>query len=160
MDIASVALISLFGSVVALAILQVKSLRTPYAGLLRYLPVLLIVLLVCVYLILRATGTFSVQKSFGAREDLSVLATIVIATVAGIIASKAFEVQDSGKLRWQEIVVPLLVTPLAVSPVWSVYVDQNLSNPTVKQFISFAFMAFSNGFTWKSIVAKLGKADG
>jgi hypothetical protein len=51
------------------------------------------------------------------------------------------------------------VTPLVVSPVWSMYVDQNIIQPTVKQLITFGLTAFSNGFTWKSIIAKLTNAD-
>jgi hypothetical protein len=74
-----------------------------------------------------------------------------IATMCGIVARYIFYLQQ-GQFAWLDCCKPLAITPIILLPlIGSV---QGTARLNVMQSISFAFLAFQNGFFWQAVLEK------
>ena len=113
--------------------------------------------LLCAFLFLlnRITG-FPVPSSlqaFGGISPLTAIGLMFLCTILGIMAHYVFYLK--GKFSWQEFLKPLVISPIIFLPlVGSV---QSLTGLESVQMISFAILAFQNGFFWKEVFGRVKK---
>jgi hypothetical protein len=155
-DVATISFLSTVLTILLLAVLQINILRSKLAGPARYSPAILAVAVVVTYLVLRLTGVFLPQRpALGGREDALVLLVIFIGVVAGIVANRLMEFGVTGKIRWQSVLIPLVISPLVVAPVWSMYDNLAVPIPGFRHYVSFAFSGFTSGYSFRSIIGKM-----
>ena len=116
-------------------------------------------LLLGVFLVLlnRITGfpAPSSLQAFGGVSPLTALGVMFVCTMLGIMAHYFFYLQ--GKFSWQEFLKPLVISPIIFLPlVGSV---QSLTGLESMQMISFAILAFQNGFFWKEVFGRVKKKE-
>ncbi|MCI5130070.1 MAG: hypothetical protein D3904_00775 [Candidatus Electrothrix sp. EH2] len=114
-------------------------------------------LLLCAFLFLlnRITGfpTPSSQQAFGGISPLTAIGLMFLCTMLGIMAHYIFYLK--GKFSWQAFLKPLVISPIVFLPlVGSV---QSLTGLEPMQMISFAILAFQNGFFWKEVFGRVEK---
>ncbi len=114
-------------------------------------------LLFCAFLLLLnwITGfpVPSSMQAFGGVSPLTALGLMFGCTILGIMAHYFFYLQ--GKFSWQEFLKPLVISPIIFLPlVGSV---QSLTGLESMQMISFAILAFQNGFFWKEVFGRVKK---
>lgn len=79
------------------------------------------------------------------------IAIMFIATMCGIVARYIFYLQK-GQFAWLDCCKPLAITPIILLPlIGSV---QGTGRLNAMQSISFAFLAFQNGFFWQAVLEK------
>jgi hypothetical protein len=90
------------------------------------------------------------RVSFG--EGASPVATVAImfvCTVLGVVARYVFYVQK-GAFSWLDLLKPIAISPLVLLPlIGSV---QATGEPNQMQIVSFAILAFQNGFFWQAVL--------
>jgi len=119
--------------------------------------VLIEAVLLCAFLLLlnQLTGfpAPSSRQAFGGISPLTAIGLMFICTILGIMAHYVFYLQ--GKFSWQEFLKPLVISPIIFLPlVGSV---QSLTGLESMQMISFAILAFQNGFFWKEVFGRVRK---
>ena len=89
--------------------------------------------------------------AFGAgASPLTVVLIMFVAILLGIIARYAFYLR--GEFSWLDFAKPLCLSPLLLIPlVGSVQAAKELQ--TI-QVVSFALLAFQNGFFWQAVLQK------
>ncbi|MCI5157679.1 MAG: hypothetical protein D3906_04425 [Candidatus Electrothrix sp. AUS1_2] len=76
-----------------------------------------------------------------------------LCTMLGIMAHYVFYLK--GKFSWRAFLKPLVISPIVFLPlVGSV---QSLTGLEPMQMISFAILAFQNGFFWKEVFGRVEK---
>ncbi|MCI5219909.1 MAG: hypothetical protein D3914_12170 [Candidatus Electrothrix sp. LOE2] len=119
--------------------------------------VLIEAVLLCAFLFLlnRMTGfpVPSSRQAFGGVSPLTAIGVMFVCTMLGIMAHYIFYLK--GKFSWQEFLKPLVISPIIFLPlVGSV---QSLTGLEPVQMISFAILAFQNGFFWKEVFGRVKK---
>jgi hypothetical protein len=110
---------------------------------------------IVIYIILRWNGIFAVSPQLGATEDAQILVDITAGVIVGIVFSALISAETLRQVRWSSVVIPLLVSPLFVAPVWKIYIDQNIAVPEFHHYVTFFLSGLTSGFAWKSAVDKL-----
>jgi small-conductance mechanosensitive channel len=104
------------------------------------------VVIIALFLANAVTG----RVAFG--EGMSPLATVAwmfAATLLGIAARYVFYLQK-GQFTWLDLVKPMAISPIVVLPLLgSVQTAGELKS---MQVVSFAFIAFQNGFFWQTVL--------
>lgn len=101
----------------------------------------------------RITGfpTPSSMQAFGGISPLMALGLMFICTILGIMAHYFFHLDKA--FSWQEFLKPLVISPIIFLPlIGSV---QGLTGLESMQMISFAILAFQNGFFWKEVFGRV-----
>ncbi len=101
----------------------------------------------------RSTGFPTVRVPFG---DASVVLTVVlmfICTTLGIAANYLFYRGEA--FSWQSFLKPLLVTPIVLLPLLGSI--QAVVHLEWLQTVSFALLAFQNGFFWNAVFDSVSK---
>ena len=119
--------------------------------------VLIEAVLLCAFLFLlnRITGfpAPSSQQAFGGVSPLTAIGLMFVCTMLGIMAHYVFYLR--GKFSWRAFLKPLVISPIVFLPlVGSV---QSLTGLEPIQMISFAILAFQNGFFWKEVFGRVKK---
>ena len=119
--------------------------------------VLIEAVLLCAFLFLlnRITGfpEPSSQQAFGGISPLTAIGLMFLCTMLGIMAHYVFYLK--GKFSWRAFLKPLVISPIVFLPlVGSV---QSLTGLEPMQMISFAILAFQNGFFWKEVFGRVEK---
>ncbi|MCW5211672.1 hypothetical protein VU04_02045 [Desulfobulbus sp. TB] len=101
----------------------------------------------------RITGfpTPSSMQAFGGISPLMALGLMFICTILGIMAHYFFHLQ--GAFCWQEFLKPLVISPIIFLPLMGSV--QSLTGLESMQMISFAILAFQNGFFWKEVFGRV-----
>ena len=95
----------------------------------------------------------SSQQAFGGVSPLTAIGLMFLCTMLGIMAHYVFYLK--GKFSWPEFLKPLVISPIVFLPlVGSV---QSLTGLESVQMISFAILAFQNGFFWKEVFGRVEK---
>ena len=106
--------------------------------------------LAAVILLLHVTLDFpNPKQSFGGTMQFTALVIMLVATVFGMAAHYGFYMEPK-KFAWQEFLRPFLVSPIVLLPLLGSALGG--SDLTTIQLISFAFLAFQNGFFWKLVL--------
>jgi hypothetical protein len=93
--------------------------------------------------------TSNTPIAFGEISSLHVLGIMLISTVCGIVARYTFYLEN-GKFAWLDVLKPLSITPMVLMPlIGSLQWDGTLNT---MQTVSFAFLAFQNGFFWQKVL--------
>jgi CDP-diglyceride synthetase len=91
------------------------------------------------------------KQSFGGISPLAALGLMFVCTMFGIMAHYIFYMK--GKFSWKNFLKPLVVSPIIFLPlVGSV---QSASGLESIQMITFAILAFQNGFFWKEVLSNV-----
>lgn len=104
--------------------------------------------LVLLFVLLRvSTGFPSSRQAFGGAAQSMVILTMFGCVVIGMAANHLFYLRDRFSLL--DFVRPILVSPLVMLPL----IGSLPATGSVERvvFISLAFLAFQNGFFWKSV---------
>lgn len=107
------------------------------------------------FLLNRITGfpAPSSQQAFGGVSPLTAIGLMFLCTMLGIMAHYIFYLK--GKFSWRAFLKPLVISPIVFLPlVGSV---QSLTGLEPLQMISFAILAFQNGFFWKEVFGRVKK---
>lgn len=109
-----------------------------------------VVLGVCLALLVTHASTGRVAFGDGI-SPLWAVAFMFIATMFGIMARYIFYLQPK-QFSWFDCLKPLAITPIILLPlIGSVQDARNLNG---MQSITFAFLAFQNGFFWQTVLEK------
>ena len=93
--------------------------------------------------------TSNARIPFGEISSIYVLGLMLVSTVFGIAARYIFYV-EAGKFSWLDFLKPLVITPLVLLPlIGSLQWDGKLNT---MQTVSFAVLAFQNGFFWQNVL--------
>ncbi|MGY0313541.1 hypothetical protein ACV4QK_16880 [Alteromonas macleodii] len=96
---------------------------------------------------------FPIPKvSFGNAESLKNITLVYFALVAGMIANHLF---FTTKFNFMLMLKPILVSPIVMMPLFSLVENSNEDNSI--KLISLIFIAFQNGFFWKSVFEQVEK---
>ena len=92
------------------------------------------------------------RVAFGeTAPPLSTLGIMLAATILGMVARYVFDLKEP-EFDWFNFVKPLVISPLVLLPLIS-----SLSAATVlsgMQMVSFALLAFQNGFFWQAVLKR------
>jgi len=89
--------------------------------------------------------------SFGAGASSVVTVLIMLGSILlGIIAQYIFSLQ--GRFSWLDFAKPLCISPILLLPLMSSV--QTLKSLEPVQVLSFALLAFQNGFFWQAVLAQ------
>ncbi|CAK8724738.1 hypothetical protein KKHLCK_14850 [Candidatus Electrothrix laxa] len=115
------------------------------------------ILLLCAFIFLlnRLTGfpTPSSRGYFGGISPLTAIGLMFLCTVLGIISHYIFHLKE--KFSWLEFLKPLCISPIVFLPLVSSV--QGLAGLESMQMVSFALLAFQNGFFWKEVYSRAKK---
>jgi hypothetical protein len=93
--------------------------------------------------------TSPTRAAFGELSSLHVLGIMCMATICGIVARYVFYL-EGGTFSWLDMLKPLSITPMVVMPlIGSLQWGGTLNT---MQTVSFAFLAFQNGFFWQKVL--------
>lgn len=105
-------------------------------------------LLAVVVVLNLATGFPAPRQAFGGASPIVTIAIMLVCTVLGIAANYFFYLK--GRFSWQSFLKPVFVSPIVLLPlIGSV---QGLPQVESIQLVSFAFIAFQNGFFWRVVL--------
>jgi len=86
----------------------------------------------------------------GGRSPVTVIVIMFACILCGIAARYIFYLE--GKFSWLDFVKPLSISPILLLPlIASVQTAQDLQGI---QVVSFALLAFQNGFFWQAVLAE------
>lgn len=86
----------------------------------------------------------------GGTPPTLVILTMFVSILLGVAARYIFYLE--GKFSWLDFVKPLCISPILLLPLMgSVQTVQNLE---AIQVVSFALLAFQNGFFWQAVLAE------
>jgi hypothetical protein len=90
------------------------------------------------------------QVAFGhGTSSVGTVAIMFIATMLGIVARQVFYLQ-AARFSWLDLFKPVTISPIVLLPlIGSV---QAMGELTGMQIISFAVLAFQNGFFWQAVL--------
>lgn len=109
-----------------------------------------VVLAVCCAVLLTHASTGRVAFGEGIAPVWGT-AIMFIATMCGTVVRYIFYLQK-GQFAWLDCCKPLAITPIILLPlIGSV---QGAGHLNTMQSISFAFLAFQNGFFWQAVIEK------
>ncbi len=86
-------------------------------------------------------------QAFGEGPSLKIVFAMLASTVLGSLARYLFYLHSAGQFSALNLVRPILISPLILLPLLSSI--PNASNSF--QVISFLFLAFQNGFFWRTV---------
>lgn len=111
------------------------------------LELLLLVVFVIILYITTGFPITSSYQSFGGVSPIVAIAIMFLCTILGTISNYFFSLK--GKFSWRKLLKPLFVSPIVFLPlIGSV---QSVSNLESIQMVSFAILAFQNGFFWQKV---------
>jgi hypothetical protein len=115
-----------------------------------------ICLLLVALVLLNITSDFPFQQSvvsfgFAGLSAVQMVAIMFVCVMLGIVARQAFIAK--AKVRWFSAFKPLLISPIVLFPLVGTMQDGALIQPM--QAISFAILAFQNGFFWNLILDRV-----
>lgn len=118
-----------------------------HRGLKKFIVQLILLLALTITLNL-TTGFPAARQAFGGASQLISIGIMFVFTVLGITAHSLFYLK--GKFFWPTFLKPLLISPIVLLPL----IGTVQASPTIEhaQLISFAFLAFQNGFFWKEVL--------
>jgi hypothetical protein len=107
------------------------------------------IILLGVILLLNVTTGFpsSSRQAFGGISQVVAIAIMFVCTIFGICANYFFYLK--GNFSWMSLLKPLCVSPIVLLPLLGSV--QGISEFESIQLISFGFLAFQNGFFWKTV---------
>jgi hypothetical protein len=155
-DLPTLAFLSATSTFIALIVLGGLQLRLE-RGPRQWAYIIIALLVALVYIIFRSTGVLQTQRFLGPGQDAIVLSVTIVAVLFGIFLSALVEAGSVTALRWGQVLIPILASPLFIAPVWNMYTDLNTSSPEFRHFVTFFLSGTTNGFTWRSILDKLRK---
>lgn len=92
------------------------------------------------------------RQSFGESiSPLTALGLMFVSTMLGIMAHYIFS--HKGKFSWKNFLKPLVVSPIVFLPL--IGTVQGVSGLESLQMITFAILAFQNGFFWKEVLSNV-----
>jgi hypothetical protein len=94
------------------------------------------------------TGFPQVRTTFGGGSPTMAIGFITVSTAMGILARYMFYLKKP--FSWRKMLTPLVISPIVVLPLLA-SVQKSGDLETI-QIVSFAFLAFQNGFFWRSIM--------
>ncbi len=110
-------------------------------------------LILCVvFVVLHLAVDFPIPKqAFGGASPAWTVVIVLVCTILGMAAHGVFFLQERAFV-WREFVRPFVISPIVLLPL----LGSVLSAPqiTTVQVISFAFLAFQNGFFWKEVLKR------
>lgn len=108
-----------------------------------------LVILAAVVAVLNATTGFPRPRvAFGGASPVTAIGIMFLCTVLGVAAHYAFYLE--GTFSWRSLLKPLVISPIVLLPlIGSV---QGAGRVETIQLISFAILAFQNGFFWKVVL--------
>jgi CDP-diglyceride synthetase len=90
------------------------------------------------------------RQSFGGGvSPLAALGLMFVCTMLGIMAHYILYLK--GKFSWKNFLKPLVVSPIVFLPL--IGAVQSVSGLESIQMITFAILAFQNGFFWKEVLS-------
>lgn len=95
--------------------------------------------------------TPSSMQAFGGISPLMALGLMFICTILGIMAHYFFHLDKA--FSWREFLKPLVISPIIFLPLMGSV--QGLTGLESMQMISFAILAFQNGFFWKEVFGRV-----
>ncbi len=110
----------------------------------------LVLLLLVIILALLINNAATGKVSFGQKTSpFATVGVMFAATIFGIAARYIFYLQK-GQFSWLDFLKPLVITPIVLLPlIGSVQTSDELSS---MQVLSFAVLAFQNGFFWQAVL--------
>lgn len=94
------------------------------------------------------------RQSFGGGiSPLAALGLMFVCAILGIMAHYIFYLK--GKFSWKNFLKPLVVSPIVLLPL--IGTVQGVSGLESIQMITFAILAFQNGFFWKEVLSNVKK---
>jgi hypothetical protein len=109
-----------------------------------------VVFVVCLALLVTNASIGHVAFGEGV-SPLRIIAIMFFMTMCGIVARYIFYLQQ-GQFSWLGFIKPLTITPIILLPLISSI--QKTGNLNDMQAVSFAFLAFQNGFFWQAVLEK------
>jgi hypothetical protein len=106
------------------------------------------ILAILVIVLRLTTGFPETQRSFGGIEPVGAIGVMFLCTLLGIAARYAFHLK--GRFSVRAFVKPLVISPIVLLPLIGSVHGATLVEPI--QLISFAFIAFQNGFFWNVVL--------
>jgi hypothetical protein len=108
-------------------------------------------LLIGVCVLLRVTTGFpSTRRPFGGVSPELSIAIMFVCTILGISAQYLFGLR--GRFSWRSLLKPLVISPIVLLPlIGSVQGSGGIQS---LQLISFGFLAFQNGFFWRTVLER------
>ncbi len=107
--------------------------------------------LLTAFLVLNVTTGFpqpSGRQAFGGASPLGAIGLMFVCVMVGMMARYTFYLKKS--FSWLSLLKPLCISPIVLLPlIGSVQSNQDLESI---QLISFAFLAFQNGFFWPMVL--------
>ncbi|PYI91203.1 MAG: hypothetical protein DME97_14740 [Verrucomicrobia bacterium] len=94
------------------------------------------------------TGFPRVHTTFGGGSPILGIGIVTLCTALGILAQYIFYLKKS--FSWLKMLSPLVISPIVVLPLLASI--QKSGDLDTLQLISFAFLAFQNGFFWRSVM--------
>ncbi len=104
-----------------------------------------------VFLILNLATGFpqpSTRQAFGGVSPLAAIGLMFICIILGMVARYLFYLKR--KFSWLAFVKPLCVSPIVLLPLFGSV--QGMQELETMQMLSFALLAFQNGFFWQVVL--------
>ena len=133
--------LGLFGLFIVVELIRIRAVK-------RFV-IQAVVLVLAIVLLKATTGFPAARTAFGGVSPILAISIMFVCTPIGIAAHYLF--YTKGQFSWQAFLKPLVITPIVLLPlIGSV---QGTSDLEPIQLISFALLAFQNGFFWKEVFA-------
>ena len=114
---------------------------------------LLLVGVVGLFLIFRS-GASSHRQAFGQGQEYALIAVVFVCILLGMAARYFFYLR--GEFKWRSFLKPFLISPMVFFPLLGTIPFGNQIEPI--QWISFALLAFQNGFFWRVVFERAKKS--
>jgi hypothetical protein len=98
-------------------------------------------------------GFPAVVQSFSAASTVLTISLMFLCVLLGMIANYFFELR--AQFTWKSFLKPLLVSPIVLLPLMGA-VETRPGVQSV-ELVSLAFLAFQNGFFWRSVFKRATK---
>lgn len=105
------------------------------------------------FLVLRLGGS-SHRQAFGQGQEYALIAVVFVCILLGMAARYVFYLR--GKFKWRSFLKPFLISPMVFFPLLGTIPFGNQIEPI--QWISFALLAFQNGFFWRVVFERAKKS--
>ena len=107
-------------------------------------------LILVVAILYFTTGFPATRQAFGGASPVLAIVIMLLCTIAGIATNYFFYLKS--KFSWRTFLKPILISPIVLLPlIGSV---QGVSEVQALQLMSFAFLAFQNGFFWRVVLER------
>jgi hypothetical protein len=107
---------------------------------------------------LALSGNLVEVKGHGAGLPWGLIGLLYLALIAGMAAQYAFLKSPRARFRWPAFLKPFLASPVVFLPLLGSLEDQLDGGPWTLSRLMLVFVAFQNGFFWKTFFdAQAGK---